>query len=67
MGTRIELFMNPNDPDYEELQRCLYKFLGAETKGEKYGANAPFVVVCQRILKREWEVLKQDLKQAKKH
>ena len=25
-GTKIELLMNSGDPDYEELQKCLYAF-----------------------------------------
>ena len=29
-GTRIELLMNPNDPDYQVLHDCLYRLLSAE-------------------------------------
>jgi hypothetical protein len=60
-GTKIELMMNPNDQDYGELERCLYNFLDARTVDEKFAANLPFVRVCQRILKREWEVLKAEI------
>lgn len=63
-GTHIELFMNPSDPDYNELHDCLYQFLAAEHIEEKFAVNARYVAVCQRILKREWEVLKRDLKAA---
>ncbi|MEA2999372.1 MAG: hypothetical protein QOK17_1205 [Sphingomonadales bacterium] len=62
LGTRIELFMNPADPDYEELQNGLYAFLAAKSIEEKYGANAGFVAVCQRILKREWNVLRDEIR-----
>jgi hypothetical protein len=62
LGTRIELFMNPGDPDFDELQSALYDFLMAEEIGEKYAANPRFVAVCQRILKREWDVLKSEVK-----
>ena len=62
LGTRIELFMNPNDIDFPELKRCLYAFLEAESTLEKYSANPAFVSVCQRILKREWEVLKAEMR-----
>ena len=60
-GTRIELMMNPNDPDFSQLQQCLYRFLPAENDHEKFTANPQYVEVCQRILKREWEVLKREL------
>lgn len=53
LGTKIELLMNPDDSDYAELQRCLYDFLPAKTEGQKYSANAAYINVCQRILKRE--------------
>jgi len=57
-GTRIELLMNPEDQDYNELQNCLYVFLAAKTDIEKFSANAKYVNVCQRILKHEWDKLK---------
>lgn len=34
-GTKIELMMNPNDPNYEALQQCLYVFLGASKRNTK--------------------------------
>jgi hypothetical protein len=66
LGTRIELFMNPNDEDFPVLQDALYAFLHAETLGEKYGANPQFVSICQRILKREWDVLKAEVRSVDK-
>lgn len=63
-GTQIELMMNPKDPDFAELQLCLYKFLEAKGVEEKYSSNAQYIEVCQRILKREWETLKQEVKGA---
>lgn len=64
LGTKIELLMNPNDPDYDQLQGLMYEFLVAANGDtiSKYGNNAEFVEVSQRILKREWERLKADLK-----
>jgi hypothetical protein len=59
-GTKIELLMNRNDERYRKLQECMYSFLSAETVEEKYLCNAPFVSICQDILKSEWEVLKKD-------
>ncbi|WP_092080251.1 hypothetical protein [Desulfuromonas thiophila] len=65
LGTKIELLMNPNDPDYGKIQQCLYAFLHAANGNmvEKYGVNSEFISTCQGILKREWERLKADLKQ----
>jgi hypothetical protein len=63
-GTKIELFMNPDDDDFGELQKCMYIFLEARSPAEKYSANYEYVNVCQRILKREWEVLKAEIRSA---
>lgn len=65
LGTRIELLMNPKDPDYDELHQCLYQFLAVNDVNGKYSANPHFVAVCQRILKREWETLKQEIASAR--
>ena len=63
LGTRIELFMNPADSEFEALSNALYTFLQARTIEEKFGANPRYVAVCQRILKREWDVLKAEIRQ----
>ena len=63
-GTRIELLMNPNDPDYQVLHDCLYRLLSAETAIEKFAANPQYVAVCQSILKREWDTLKREIADA---
>ena len=63
-GTKIELLMNPADPDFGELQQRMYAFLGAEDTDEKFTANPLYIAVCQRILKREWEVLKSEVNAA---
>lgn len=60
-GTKIELFMNPADPDFADLQNSLYDYLRARTTEEKYKANPRFIDVCQRILRREWLTLKSEL------
>ncbi|WKL57882.1 hypothetical protein Q1W73_02560 [Asticcacaulis sp. ZE23SCel15] len=64
LGTKIELLMNPSDPDFDDLQNCLYGFLNANVISEKYAANPKYVEVCQRILKREWDTLKQEIANA---
>jgi hypothetical protein len=63
-GTRIELLMNPADPDYDELHERMDAFLGAKDPIEKFGANPAYVAVCQKILKREWEALKAEIRAA---
>ena len=60
-GTKIQLLMNRDDPDYAVLDECLYNFLMADTEQEKYRSNPDYIDVCQRILKREEERLKSDL------
>lgn len=61
VGTKIELMMNRSDPEYSELDGCLYDFLMAETETQKYTANPKYVLICQNILKREWDRLRADL------
>lgn len=60
-GTSIELLMNRDDPRYQELHSAIYAFLDAATVEDKFACNAPFIRVCQDILKTEWEVLKKEL------
>ena len=42
----------------------MYKFFEAIEDSEKLAANSDFIKVGQRILKREWEVLKVEVKKA---
>lgn len=63
-GTKIELLMNREDRRYQPLQRCMYAFLAAKTTEDKFLCNAPFVEICQDVLKTEWEVLKRELAMA---
>ena len=64
LGTKIELMMNPLDEDYDALQDLMYQFLSVESGdvSEKDAINPEFVEVSQRILKREWERLKNELR-----
>ena len=66
LGTKIELLMNPKDDDFEALQAQLYSFLNAANDDtvSKYSNNAKFVELCQKILKREWDRLNKDIKDA---
>ena len=60
-GTRIELLMNPRDPDYRALQGLMYRLLSADGIDEKYSVSGEYVELCQGILKREWEIAKMEL------
>ncbi|HEX4079470.1 MAG TPA: hypothetical protein VHX61_11440 [Rhizomicrobium sp.] len=63
-ATKIELLMNRRDSNFEAPQDCMYGFLTAQTTEEKFACNAPFIKVCQDILKTEWDVLKKELRQS---
>ncbi|MBI5006215.1 MAG: hypothetical protein HZB95_03720 [Nitrosomonadales bacterium] len=67
LGTKIELLMNPQDPDYPELQAKMYEFLHVANGevSDKYRVNPAYVQLCQQILKREWDRLKSDIEHAK--
>jgi len=66
LGTKIELFMNPKDPDYPALQNLMYSFMDTADGdiSDKYGNNAAYVSLCQKILKREWDRLRADIEKA---
>ena len=61
-GTKIELLMNPADPDYDALKKAMARFLGVGNADALLSINDEFVSVGQRILKREWDVLKDEIK-----
>ncbi len=61
-GTKIELLINPHDQDYAVLKKAMARFLGIEGAEPSLSANDEFVDVSQRILKREWDVLKNEIK-----
>jgi hypothetical protein len=63
-GTRIELFMDPEHPDYGELQRCMQEFVLTGGTTDRSSANAAYVAVCQRIIKHEWERLEAEIRAA---
>jgi hypothetical protein len=64
LGTRIELRMNTMDPDYDRLLEIMYRHFDSADGDifQKYQNNPEFVAVSQRILKREWERLKRDVR-----
>ena len=68
LAMRIRMRMNRSDADYNELVTTLTRdtekyFLG-QREAERTGQ--PIVSVSQGILKREWERLKADLREAEK-
>lgn len=60
-ASRIELMLNPNDEDYMEMIQLLRKFLHAAGGDEKLDLTVPYVRLCQRILKREWNIAKSGI------
>ncbi len=66
LGTRIELLMNPKDPDYSALQNQLYAFMRSADGNmlDKFRNNPEYVSLCQKILKREWDRLRRDIEKA---
>ena len=56
--------MNPADPDFAELHDAMHEFIHALEFSEKFDANPKYISICQRILKREWEVLKAEVSSA---
>lgn len=61
----IVLRMDKDDPDYEQLLTEMGKVADESAKSSSskatHKAIADFLVVSQRILKREWEVTKNDM------
>jgi hypothetical protein len=62
LGARIMMRMNPQDPDYSDFQLALSHALPSNEEQKKAAKEGTTVVaIGQRILKREWERLKEDL------
>ena len=62
-GTRIELSMNPADVDYETLRAAMFGLYNKVPVGRtSEEMDDEYLVVCQRILKREWDRLQADIK-----
>jgi len=60
---RVRMRVNPNDPDDDALIKAFAKALGADQELNEWDEQTePISIVCQRILKREWERLKLDLR-----
>jgi hypothetical protein len=55
-GTQIQLYMNPSDPNYDALDDLLNGCLCGRPD-----IDQPYVELSQRILKREWDRLMDDL------
>ena len=64
-GALIRLLMNADDPDYEKLTLLIQKFQSAIPMDARYLLRDNYIAVCQQILKREWEVAKQELRAGK--
>ena len=68
LGMRIRMRVDRGDPDYGKLVKILagYTELFLVGKSEQEKSDVPLMVVSQAILKREWERLKTDLREAEK-
>ncbi|MFN3475850.1 MAG: hypothetical protein ACK4ZW_17565 [Blastomonas sp.] len=64
-AARIMLLMNRSDPQFEELRKCMGQQLdGMTAKGRaSRSTNDDFIKISQSILKREWEVTKNELEE----
>jgi hypothetical protein len=61
LGLKIDLLMNRKDPRYSELHGYIASFMRADNERERWQCSADYTIVCQDILKTEWEVLKNAL------
>ena len=61
-GARVLLLMNADDPEYDELAQYVRKYQSALDMNVKYALHDNYVAVCQRILKREWAVVRTDIR-----
>ena len=62
VGARIELRMNPADPDYQELRTAMHECTEIDDLTKIENGRELYIRVSQRILKREWDVLKSELR-----
>jgi hypothetical protein len=59
---KIQLLMNPKDPDYDELTIKMRKLIRTMTADQAGGQEAlELLKISQTILKREWDRLKLDV------
>lgn len=61
---RIQLLMNPKDPDYDKLIAELAKPFAIFDDASATLDPKPAIALSQAILKREWDRLQTDLKKA---
>jgi hypothetical protein len=62
VGARTELRMNPADPDYQELRTAMSECMEKKDLTKIKDGRELYISVSQRILKREWDVLKGELR-----
>lgn len=64
--TYLDLHFKPNDPQHHELRLVLSKLVKNRSDDDNDGKlDEEFVVICQSIIKTEWDRLKADLEKAK--
>lgn len=62
-STKVLLLMNPKDRDYQQLLNALQAVLaGWHVDRDKWlDSHADLIMLCQQILKREWNVTKREM------
>lgn len=62
-STKVLLLMNPKDRDYLKLLNALHGVLSGKRadREEWLDAHADLIMLCQQILKREWNVTKREM------
>ena len=62
-GTKILLLMNPKDPEYRALLNGLHAVMAGwkVSRSQFLIKHAEMNALCQRILKREWNVTKREM------
>lgn len=65
LSARIQMRLNPKDDHFEDLLDSISSCSLEKDAGKHGRATKDFVQVSQKILKKEWEVLKNELKNLK--
>lgn len=61
LRTKLEILLNPNEPDTVALLSTIDDVAMSTTEGERTLSNANMVSIARRLLKAEWERIKKEL------
>lgn len=65
VSARIRMRLNPEDEDFDDLLNRMSECSVEKDPGRLGIATREFVRISQKLLKREWEVLKEELRKLK--